>query len=586
MKTILFNAKVYVEKGTFSQAIMIEDGLISAVGTDEEILTAIDVSDESFECEKIDCEGRTIIPGINDSHMHLLSFGRTLQTAKIDDVKSIEHMIERCKVFIEKYPERVVNGMHALGWNQDTFTEGEKRMPTRHDLDKISTDIPVIMERICGHMLSANTKAIELLGFDKNIPEIPGGEVRLEENGYPSGIFTENAVFVVNALIPTPDKEERQAAILEGMKYAVAHGITSIQSNDVGYPECKGAGAFETYSELYEKGEALTRYRHQNLFDSPEEFEKYLVSGEAAKLKLEIAESGEEGFTGAKAEQGKYGYPKSALGFGKDPWLTLGPLKLYKDGSLGARTAMVKDGYMDDPDNLGVSCIEQEEMDRYCQIAVKHGIQVITHTIGNLAMNDTLDSYEKAFICDENKLRHALIHCQVTDKDLIERIVETDTLVMAQPIFLGSDMDVMQQIFNEELCATSLSYGTLLKQGAHLSYGTDCPVEDCNPFWNIHQAVNRVDLNDKPEGGFFPNECVDVETAIDAYTYESAYAEFMEDIKGRIKPGYYADLTVLKDDIFTCEPLKIKDILPLMTMVGGKVVYEKALFSEKRLSNI
>lgn len=569
MKKVLFNAKVYVEKDVFAEAVLIEDGVIAAVGTNEEILALAD-------CENVDCEGRTIIPGINDSHMHLLSFGRNLQKAKIDDVKSIDHMIERCREFIAKHPDSVVNGMHALGWNQDTFTEGEKRMPTRHDLDKISTDIPVIMERVCGHMLSANTKAIEMLGFDKEIPEIPGGEIRLEEDGYPSGIFTENAIFVVNALIPNPDKKERQAALIEGMKYAVAHGITSIQANDVGYPDCKGADAFEVYSELYEKGEALTRYRHQNLFDSPEEFEEYLVSGEGAKLKAEIAEGGEAaGFTGAKAEQGKYGYPKSALGFGKDPWLTLGPLKLYKDGSLGARTAMVKDGYLDGPDNFGVSCIEPEEMDKYCQIAAKHGVQVVTHTIGDLAMNETLDSYEKAFIDGENKLRHTLIHCQVTDKPLIDRIVDKDIPVMAQPIFMGSDMDVMQQIFKDELTETCLAFGTLLKRGVHLAYGTDCPVEDCNPFWNMHQAINRVDLNNKPEGGFYPKECVDVAAAIDAYTYESAYCEFMEDVKGRIKPGYYADLTVLDTDIFTCDPLAIKDILPVMTMVGGKVVYEK-----------
>ncbi|MBR1993700.1 MAG: amidohydrolase [Firmicutes bacterium] len=556
MKTVLFNGKVYVEKGVYAQAVLIEDGIISAVGTDKEILAKaelIDDADASGGFEKIDCEGRTVIPGLNDSHMHLLSFGRTLQKAKIDDVKSIDHMIERCRQFIEKHPDRVVNGMHALGWNQDTFTEGEKRMPTRHDLDKISTNIPVIMERVCGHMLSANTKAIEILGYDKEVPEIPGGEIRLEEDGFPSGIFTENACFVVNELIPPPDKAERQAALLEGMKYAVAHGLTSIQANDVGYPECKGTGAFETYSELYERGEALLRFRHQNLFDSPEEFEEYLVSGEGAKGS----------------------YPESALGFGKDPWLTLGPLKLYKDGSLGARTAMVKDGYLDGPDNFGVSCIEPEEMDRYCKIAAEHGIQVVTHTIGDLAMNETLDSYEKAFINGENKLRHALIHCQVTDNDLIDRIIDKDILVMAQPIFIGSDMDVMQQIFKDELTETCLAFGTLLKRGAHLSYGTDCPVEDCNPFWNLHQAVNRVDINNKPEGGFYPKECVDVETAIDAYTYESAYCEFMEDVKGRIKPGYYADVVVLDTDIFTCDPLTIKDILPVMTMVGGRVVYEK-----------
>ena len=544
MKKGFFNAKVYVEKGVYAQAVLAEDGIIRAVGTDEEVLAAADADGLAYE--KVDCGGRTMLPGLNDSHMHLLMFGRSLYKVKTDDVESIDELVQRCRTFITEHPERVKNGMHSVGWNQDNFTEGEKRMLTRHDLDRISTEIPVIMERICGHMLTANTKAIEMLGFDREIPEIPGGEVRLEVDGFPSGIFTENACHVVNALIPNPTMEERQAAILDGMKYAVAHGLTSVQCNDVGYPECKGEGAFETYSQLYERGEALLRFRHQTLFDSPEEFEEYLTKGEGSR--------------------GSYG---------EGSWLTLGPLKLYMDGSLGARTAMMKNGYVGDPDNHGVSCISPEEMDRYCSIAKKYGVQVVTHAIGDLAIEETIDAYEKAFVDGENKLRHSVIHCQITDQGLIDRIAEKDILVQAQPIFMGSDMGVMQEIMEEPLISTSLNFGTMLRRGVHLSYGTDCPVEDCNPFLNLHQAINRRHQNGQPEGGFYPKECVDVETAIDAYTLESAYCEFQENVKGRIKPGYYADLVVLDKDIFTCDPLEIKDILPVLTVVGGKTVYER-----------
>lgn len=544
MKKVFFNAKVYVEKGVYAQAVLAEDGIIRAVGTNEEVLAAAEA--DGLPYEKVDCGGRTMLPGLNDSHMHLLMFGRSLYKVKTDDVKSIDELVQRCRTFLKEHPERVKNGMHSVGWNQDNFTEGEKRMLTRHDLDRISTEIPVIMERICGHMVSANTKAIEMLGFDREIPEIPGGEVRLEEDGFPSGIFTENACHVVNALIPGPTMEERQDAILAGMEYAVSHGLTSVQCNDVGYPECKGEGAFETYSQLYERGEALLRFRHQTLFDSPEEFEEYLTKGEGSRG-----------------------------GYGEGSWLTLGPLKLYMDGSLGARTAMMKNGYVGDPDNHGVSCITPEEMDRYCSIAKKYGVQVVTHAIGDLAIEETIDAYEKAFVDGENKLRHSVIHCQITDQELIDRIAEKDILVQAQPIFMGSDMGVMQEIMEEPLISTSLNFGTMLRRGVHLSYGTDCPVEDCNPFLNLHQAINRRHQNGQPEGGFYPKECVDVETAIDAYTLESAYCEFQEDVKGRIKPGYYADLVVLDKDIFTCDPLEIKDILPVLTVVGGKTVYER-----------
>ena len=175
----------------------------------------------------------------------------------------------------------------------------------------------------------------------------------------------------------------------------------------------------------------------------------------------------------------------------------------------------------------------------------------------------------------DNTLRHALVHCQSTDREILDRIVEKDIYVMAQPIFIDYDMTILEKLCGKELASTSYNFGTLLREGAHLSYGTDCPVEDCNPFDNLYMAVTRKDRNGNPEGGFFPAECVDVETAVDAYTLESARNEFQEDRKGRLKPGYYADLVVLDRDIFTVDPIEIREILPVMTMVGGKIVYTR-----------
>ena len=211
----------------------------------------------------------------------------------------------------------------------------------------------------------------------------------------------------------------------------------------------------------------------------------------------------------------------------------------------------------------------------FCLLAREHGMQVATHAIGDAACKETIECYEKAFVDGENKLRHALVHCQITDREILDRIVEKDIYVMAQPIFIDYDMTILEKLCGKELASTSYNFGTLLREGAHLSYGTDCPVEDCNPFDNLYMAVTRKDRNGKPEGGFFPAECVDVETAVDAYTLESARNEFQEDRKGRLKPGYYADLVVLDRDIFTVDPMEIREILPVMTMVGGKVVYKR-----------
>ena len=541
MKKILYNAKVYVEQNVFEEAVLVDGGYIEAVGKNDEILALKD-----DDTELIDCEGKTLIPGLNDSHLHFMQFGETLNQVNIEGVTSIDEMVERCQDFLAKYPEKCKNGMHAIGWNQDYFVDGD-RLPNRHDLDRISTDFPIVLERVCGHIVSSNTKAIEILGIDGDSPQFPDGEFLIGEDGYPNGIYTANACNVVKAIIPDFSMEERRKILLDTMKYGVAHGLTTVQSNDVGTTFMDGPAAFKMFHEVYDSGEALLRYRHQVCFNNFEEFEKYLEEGEYAN-----------------GEYDKY-----------DGWLTLAPLKLFKDGSLGARTALMKNGYVGDEDNHGLEWIKPEEMDKYCQLAKKHNLQVVTHVIGDAAIEKTMDCYERAFVDGENKLRHTLIHCQITDKELLDRIVEKDILVGAQPIFLDYDMNIVENLCGKELASTSYAWGTLQRNGAHIAYGTDCPVESCNPFPNIYMAVTRKDRSGKPEGGFYPNECVTVQDAIDAYTVGSAYMEFAEDHKGRIKKGYYADMVLLDKDIFTIDPMEIKDMLPVMTMVGGKIVYDR-----------
>lgn len=540
MKKVLHNAKVYVEKGVYAQAVLVEDGLIAKVGTDEEVLKAA-----GSDVEITDCGGKTLIPGLNDSHLHFMQTGEVMNQAQIDGVSSIGEMIKICREFAEQHPEQVKTGLHAIGWNQDLFTDSD-RLPDRHDLDKISTEFPIVLERVCGHIVSTNTKLIEMLGIDGNSPQFPDGDFLIGEDGYPNGIFTANACNIAKAIVPDFTMEERRKILIDTMKDAVAHGLTSVQSNDVGTTFMDGPAAFKMFHDVYDSGEALLRYRHQVCFNDFEEFKAYLTEGEFAK--------------------GSYG---------EDSWLTLGPLKLFKDGSLGARTALMKNGYEGDPDNHGLEWIKPEEMHKYCQLAKEYGMQVVTHCIGDAAVASTMDCYEAAFVDGENKLRHALVHCQITDEALLERIAEKDILVFAQPIFLDYDMNIVENLCGKELASTSYAFGTLMRKGAHVSYGTDCPVESYNPFENIYMAVTRKDRAGRPEGGFYPAECVDVESAVDAYTVESAYAEFMEDKKGRIKEGYYADMVLLDRDIFTVDPMEIKEILPVMTMVGGKVVFER-----------
>ena len=390
------------------------------------------------------------------------------------------------------------------------------------------------------------SKLLEILQSTGEIDKCKGEDCLTDENGVPNGIFTGNGCNIAKRLIPEFTLEERHEFMKDAMDYAVSHGLTSVQSNDVGTTFLDTPAAFRLLHEMYDNGEGKVRYRHQVCFNDLEDFEEYLTRGEYAV--------------------GEYK---------KGSWLTLGPLKLFKDGSLGARTGLMSHGYVGDPENHGLEWITVEDMDRYCQLAKEHNLQVITHCIGDEAVRRTVECYERAFVDGKNKLRHAVVHCQITDRALLERIAKDDILVFAQPIFLDYDMNIVEKLCGKELASTSYAFGTLLRMGVHLSYGTDCPVEDCNPFPNIYMAVTRKDRQGRPAGGFYPGECVDVETAIDAYTMESAYAEFQEDVKGRLKPGYYADMVLLDRDIFTVDPMEIKDILPVMTVVGGKVVYQR-----------
>lgn len=539
METILINGNVYLNREDFAEAVLIRDGIIVKTGSNEEIRNAA-----GERAEIIDCQGRTVLPGMNDSHMHLLLLGETMVQASIEDCTSIRELIERCKAFIKEHPQHAKHGIHAMGWNQELFFD-EKRIPTRLDLDQIATDIPIVLERICGHVLSTNTKAIELLGIQGDSPQWEGGTFEMGEDGKPNGVFTENACNYAKKIIPDYTEAEREEMLLASMRQAVEYGITSVQSNDIG-TTVLDTNYFALFHKIYQEGKALLRYRHQVCFNSLEEFKKYITEGEYAKGK----------------------YPE-------DSWLTLGPLKLFKDGSLGARTALMKNDYCDEPGNKGIEWIGKEEMRQYCALAKNAGMQVVTHVIGDAAIEQTVDCYEEAFIDGTNKLRHGLIHCQITDRNLLKRIADLGILALYQPIFLNCDIHVVEERCGKELSSTSYAFRTMEELGGQVSYGTDCPVESCNPFPNIYSAVTRKDLKGWPEEGFYPKERVDVYTAVDAYTKGSAYAEFMEDKKGRIKEGYYADLVILDQDIFTVPSDEIRDILPVLTMVGGKIVYQR-----------
>ena len=534
--TAYINGKVYVDKGQYAEAFIIEEGLFKAVGSNAEILAM------AAGCETVDLKGNTVIPGLNDSHLHLCHVGEQLVQVEINSCRSVNELIERCREFIDKNPELVKHGLHGTGWNQDFFSD--HRMPTRLDLDKISTEMPIVLERVCGHILTTNTRVIEILGLTAGSPQYEGGVFETDADGYPNGIFNEYACAPAVAVIPKPTFEEYEDLFVRAMDYAAAHGITSLQSNDVGTSIADTPVGYRLAHKVYDDGRAKIRYRHQSCFKNVEDMKHFITEERADKRYNDM--------------------------------LTLGPLKLFKDGSLGARTATVRHEYLDDPGNYGVDATSDEKMEAFVSAAAEMGLQVVTHVIGDDAVDRTINLYEKYMDNGKNSLRHGLVHNQITDRPLLEKTAGLGILSLYQPIFLDYDMHVVESRCGKELSSTSYAFKTFYELNPQLSsYGTDSPVENCNPFPCIYCAVTRQDKTGFPEGGFYPDEKVDVETAVDCYTIGSAYVEFMEDKKGRIKPGYFADFAVLDRDIFTCDPNEIKDILPVLTVCDGKVAFEK-----------
>ncbi len=532
MKLILNNGKIYVNKNVFVEAIYIEDGIIKQVGPDEDILK--NASDNI-----IDLKGKTVLPGMNDSHMHLWGTGHFMNSCNLNSAKSIDEIIQIGKEFLQQ--NNTLTDLSGRGWNQDSFINDDKRLPNRHDLDKISTEIPIVFSRVCGHVYIGNSKAIEKAGVDKNT-KIDGGEIELDQNGAPNGIFNENAISLIQSAIPEISEVDMELDILQAINYALSLGITSVQSNDVinNNAECM----FEIIRKIHDERKLKLKYRHQFNFQNINDFKNYLAN---------------------EFINGKY----------NENELSRGSLKLYKDGSLGARTALMLNDYKDAPEIRGVSALSDDQLQAMCDLASENEIQVVTHAIGDGAIESVINAYENTMNNGRNPLRHGIVHCQITNSEQLKRIEDLNIAVMYQPIFLDYDITIMENRVGKELASTSYAFNTLYKSGAPVSLGTDSPVEDCNPFPNIHCAVNRTTLDNSPLGGFNPIEKMELEDAIDAYTLGSAYNEFKEEIKGRLLPNYVADLIILDKDIFTIDTLEIKDIKVLKTMIDGTFVFER-----------
>jgi predicted amidohydrolase YtcJ len=535
---VIHNAKVYLERGSFAQAVLVQDDRIAAAGTNEEIIS------KAQDAEKIDAGGGLLLPGFNDSHLHLYAVGRNKYRIQANGVTSVDELVERGRDLIDRIKPPKGSVVSGTGWNQDIFT-GKKRIPDRHDIDRISTEHAVIISRVCGHSLCCNSLAMKMAGITRDSVCNESGQIELDEDGEPLGIFGEGtALYKIRDMIPSYTQEQIEEQLLYAMRHALENGITSAGSRDV--IEDNYQSIVDAYIKLYTEHNLHLRVSLQCTIENNAVFNEFFRRGWITKASM------------------------------GHPYLTMGASKLFADGSLGSRTAYMRKPYLDAPSTRGFQIHPQEEMDALVLKNHKNGFQVIVHAIGDAAIEETLNAFEKANGGHTNELRHGLVHCQITDLPLLRRMADNGILAFMQPIFLTHDLYMLEDRVGKELASTSYAHETMNKLGVKAVYGTDSPVESMSPLECIDCAVNRHDItNGYPEEGFYPAECVDVYTAVDAYTTGSAYAEFAEDYKGRIKAGYLADMTLLDRDIFTIPRKEIRTAQVLWTMVGGVTAYQK-----------
>jgi predicted amidohydrolase YtcJ len=499
-----------------AEAIALLKERIVAVGSNEEISRLMGDGTTA-----IDLKGATVLPGFVDCHIHLIDYGLSLKNLDLRDVTSIDEMRKQVSEKSRDRPGWIL----GRGWDQERFVE--RKYPSKQDLDEVSPDKPVLLWRVCGHICVVNSLALKEAGIGAHTSDPEGGLIDRDANGEPTGILRENAVDLVQKAIPSPTKEDYEEAALAACQKASEAGLTTVH--------CIVSSQLQLSALLKLKAEGRLPLRFY-----------VLIPAEQLNMAKQLG---------------------LRTGFG-DEWVRIGGIKIISDGSLGARTAALEAPYSDDPLNRGVMIYSQEELDKIISEAHRYDFQIAAHAIGDRAIRMVLESFGKAVKWMSKKdLRHRIEHVSVLSPDLIRKLAESGVIASVQPRFVVSDFWVEKRL-GAKRAEFTYPFMTLLRSGALVVAGSDCPVEPLTPLSGIAAAVHR------PES----EEALTVEDAIALYTRNASYASFEEDVKGTIAPGKCGDLVVLEKDPRKVPKSAIAQIRILMTMVGGKVVYRRDEF--------
>ena len=513
-------------------SIAVKDGRILATGKSTDLTKY-----KGPNTETIDLAGHFVMPGFNDAHTHLSTGGFQELEVNLTGVKTLEEFRQR----IHEKADQAKPGEWILGRGWDHTLWPVKELPSRWDLDEVSTRNPIYMVRVDGHIAVANTRALQLASITVASKDPAGGKIDRLESGEPSGILRETGRGAMLAVIPKADHAARRKAVESALQEAAQAGLTSAQDNS-------SWDDFLIYEELEKEGKLTLRISEWLAFDDP--------------------------LDTLKAHQAAH--PRD------DNMLHTGMLKGFMDGSLGSRTSAMLAPFSDDPGNSGIPRYEQDNLNALTKERLQAGFQIGFHAIGDRGVEMALNAFSEALkaLKPESKpdprlkpdYRLRIEHAQVLAPNQFARFKEMKIIASMQPSHLLTDMGWAQARLGEKRAEHSYAWQEFLKNGIPLAFGTDYPVEPIAPFRGLYAAITRRSEDGKKE--YFPAQRLEMDDAIAAYTRGSAFAEFEEKTKGQIAPGMLADFVVLDRDITNAAPAKLLETKVLRTVVGGKTVYE------------
>lgn len=508
-------------------AIAMAGGKIMAVGSDALILET-----KGPETRIIDLDGATVIPGLVDSHCHLYGLGKSLAQIDLMGTASVQEILEIVKTGAAKFAADA--WIEGRGWDQNDWAAQE--YPHRAMLDEIIPGRPVLLRRIDGHAAWANSEALRRAHITRDTPDPEGGEIMRDDQGEATGILVDNAVDLVVEIMPEVGPEETRRRIRLAIEHCVAHGLTGVHEAGVKWERA------QVYRAMAAAGELDLRV-YAMYDDYPATLEKAFAEGPV---------------------------------FTREGMLTIRAIKLYADGALGSRGALLLEDYEDRPGHRGLPVTPEEHMREIMDKGGRAGFQICTHAIGDGANRLVLDLCEEVLgNLELEDARWRVEHAQILDPKDIPRFGQLGVIAAMQPVHCTSDMDWADERLGEDRLAGCYAWRSLLDSGAHLCYGTDFPVEKVDPLAGLYSAITRTYPDGTPIGGWQPQEAVDAATALELYTAGGAWAAFQEKETGRLAASYQADLTILEGNPVTCKPADLLKMKVLMTIVNGQVVFEK-----------